>query len=103
MFLHIGEGLLVKKTDIITILDARKMMSDEKNQLFFEGLMGEKTNVPGQVKSFILVEDGKDQASTMLLMSGITSTTLQKRFHGNINEMMEIEAREIDGKQTKQL
>ena len=98
MFLHIGEGLLVKKTDIIAILDARKMIADEKNQSFFEGLMGEKPNNGSRVKSFILVDDGLDPSSTMILMSGIASTTLKKRFHGTIEEMMEIESREMNGK-----
>jgi len=103
MFLHIGEGLLVKKKDIIAILDARKIMDDEKNQSFFEGLMGEKPNIGERVKSFILVDNGPDPSSNMILMSGIASTTLQKRFHGNIEEMMKIELREINGKPTKQL
>ncbi len=103
MFLHIGEGLLVKKTDVIAILDARKIMVENKNQSFFEGLLGEKLNIGNQVKSFILVNDGKNKDSTMLLMSCIASTTLQKRFHGTMEEMMEIEVREINGKPTKQL
>ncbi len=102
MFLHIGEGLMVKKSDVVAILDARKIMDDDKNQSFFEGLLGEKLNIGNQVKSFILVKEGPVDSS-MLLMSGIASTTLQKRFHGNIEEMMEIEAREMNGKPTKQL
>lgn len=103
MFLHIGAGLLVKKTDVIAILDARKIMDEDKNRSFFEGLLGEKLNIGNQVKSFILVNDEKNKSSTMLLMSGIASTTLQKRFHGNIEEIMEIEVREMNGKPTKQL
>lgn len=103
MFLHIGEGLMVKKEDIVAILDAGKIMAEDKNQSFFEGFLGDKNHIGHQVKSLILVKDGSDKSSTMLLMSGIASTTLQKRFHGTIQEMMEIELREMNGKPTKQL
>ena len=103
MFLHIGEGLLVKKSDVVAILDAVKIMAEDKNQSFFEGSLGEKRHIGHQVKSLVLVKNRADQSSTMLLMSGIASTTLQKRFHGTIQEMMEIESREMNGKPTKQL
>jgi len=119
MYLHIGEGLLVRKKEIITILDARKMVAAENSQLFFDAFPVNHQQKDHLVKSFVMVEilpkrrkrrrmkecekKREKRKETLVLVSTIASTTLQKRFHGQREEMMDIEAREIHGKPTKQL
>jgi hypothetical protein len=120
MYLHIGEGLLVRKRDIIMILDARKMVAAENSQFFFEAFPGEHHPQWNGIKSLVIVDDAvsktrkkaakrkgrkksvKDQAP-LVLVSAIATGTLKKRFQGTIEAVMEIESGEIDGKPTKQL
>lgn len=114
MFLHIGEGLLVKKKDIIAILDARKMGAAENSPLFFEAIKGHQLQKNHPIKSFVVVEKpqtGQARRSVhkragrerrkgkqpLVLFSTIASTTLQKRFHQQQVEMMDIESREMNG------
>ncbi len=103
MFLHIGEGIMVNKKDIIAILDVEKITNDGRNQLFLDNILGEAAHINEEVKSLIVVNKGTSESATMVFMSAISTTTLQKRFHGTIEAMMDIEAREINGKTTEQL
>ena len=108
MFLHIGDGLLVKKSDIIAILDARQLMADENPQLFFDVLPKKSSN--HSIKSLVLLDQEtmtegrkvrrkrqqrkKDPSGTLVMVSTIAAATLQKRFHNHLAEMMETESRE---------
>ncbi|MEN1760069.1 hypothetical protein [Anoxynatronum sibiricum] len=122
MYLHIGEGLLVKKSEVIAILDARQIMDAENSQVFFDTFSGDHSLHENNIKSFVMVDAPKGQTKSnrrrlqkkeqkrdhqkskpLILVSAIASTTLQKRFHSKNEEMMDIELRETHGKQTKQL
>lgn len=118
MYLHIGEGLLVKKSEVIAILDARHILAAENSQAFFDTFSGDYSLQENHVKSFVMVDApkslheksrrrlhrrGKTNGKPLILVSAIASTTLQKRFHGKNEEMMDIELRETHGKSTKQL
>ena len=117
MYLHIGEGLLVRKKDIIMILDARKMVAAENSQLFFEAFPGEKHPQRNPIKSFVMVDTSPatikkkavkrrsrrkrlNDQTPLVLVSTIATNTLQKRFQAKIEAVMEIESGEIHGKST---
>jgi hypothetical protein len=120
MYLHIGEGLLVRKKDIIMILDARKMVAAENSQLFFDAFPGEHHPQRDTIKSFVMVDPvpatvkkkaakrssrrkRMNHQKPLVLVSTIATNTLQKRFLGKIEAVVEIESGEIHGKPTKQL
>lgn len=103
MFLNIGEGLLVKKKDIIAIFDARKAMEEKANHPFFQQHPGTVKGIDQKVKSFVMVDNTSGETIVLVLRSGIASATLMKRFHESLDMTMDIESREMNGKPTKQL
>ena len=96
MYLHIGDGIMVKKAEVIAILDARKILAARYSQVFFDAFRaGDRTANP--VKSFILVtstdrhhaqrrrrnRETSHHKKVTVMVSAIASTTLEKRFHEN--------------------
>ncbi len=103
MYVHIGEGILVKKNEVIAILDARKAVAAEDSPLFFEAFEGCKLQQDHPVKS--RKKKGRKQPYTtqekrarepLVLFSAIATTTLQKRFHREQAFIKAMESREID-------
>ena len=107
MYLHIGEGIMVRKSDVITILDARKSQSDRNSPLFFGAFQNEHQTTES-IKSFVLIDspvakkglgrrrgrfNHPDKHQPIVLVSAIASTTLQKRFNDGSKYLSETESR----------
>jgi len=98
---------MVRKREVIAILDARKILAGQNSQVFFDtfraadnqGTASSREENP--IKSFVLIdacqEGGngrrqhwqakrKRQNQSMVLVSSIASATLKKRFHGDMEE-----------------
>jgi hypothetical protein len=106
VYLHIGEGIMVRKSEVITILDARKIQSARNSHLFFGAFQNEHSRTTESIKSFVLIDppvkkndrgrrrfNHLDKRQPIVLVSAIASTTLQKRFNDSSKYLSETESR----------
>ena len=79
MSIYIGENRLISKEDVIAILDSNSTLQSSINENFIKGFENNSviklTN--GQVKTYILT---KDKDNIRIYESGISSTSIEKRF-----------------------
>ena len=79
MYLHLGQDVLIKKTDIIGIFDMDKATVSKRTRLFLEAKQkeGKLVNVATDIpKSFIVCNWGMD---VVVYISQLSAQTLQKR------------------------
>lgn len=79
MYLHLGQDLLIKKSDIIGIFDMDKATVSKRTRMFLEAKQkdGKVVNVATDIpKSFIVCNWGMD---VVVYISQISAQTLLKR------------------------
>ena len=99
---------MVRKSEVITILDARKFQPDRKSHLFFGAFQKEHVQKTEPIKSFVLIDSPIEKTGRrrrrgrfnhmyrrqpIVLVSAIASTTLQKRFNNTSKYLSETESR----------
>ncbi len=82
MYLHIGNDKIIKKDDIIAILDYEKLKKEKEFQKFFESIEKNIEIIDKKVQKTLILTK-KDEKIKGFITS-ISSTTLAKR--GNTKE-----------------